>query len=354
MCALNCGNDSLKARQKEERLHCFLIGNRVVVDSALVAQVCVLGTNTRVVQSARDGIYGKGLAVFILEKVAVKAVESALRSKLHGCGVIAHLAATSERLNTVDLNGVCQEGREHTERVGAASNACANGIGHDTRHFEELISCFIADDRLEVSYHLGEGVGAKGGTDAVDGIVVLLEVCLKRCVNRFLEGLETCGYGNDVCAEHLHTNNVGMLLCNVDLTHVDIAFQAEVSRRGCKRNAMLTCARFGNELLLAHVLCKQALAHAVVELVRTGVVEVLTLEVDLAVAKQCGKALAMEYGRGSALELLADAAKLVDELCRVADRLVGIVRLLKRGDQLGGNVCAAVFAKVTLFVGKFL
>jgi hypothetical protein len=40
---------------------------------------------------------------------------------------------------------------------------------------------------------------------------------------------------------------------------------------------VLTRARFGDELLLAHLFCEQRFAEAVVNLVRAGVVEVLAL-----------------------------------------------------------------------------
>ena len=44
---------------------------------------------------------------------------------------------------------------------------------------------------------------------------------------------------------------------------------------------MLAGARFGNNVLLAHALGQEHLSEDVIDLVRSGVVEVFTLEVDL-------------------------------------------------------------------------
>ena len=94
------------------------------------------------------------------------------------------------------------------------------------------------------------------------------------------------GDGDHARAQHLHTGDVRRLLCNVDLAHVDVALKPEICRRSRERNAVLSCAGLGNELLFAHVLRKQSFAHAVVQLVRAGMIEILALEVDLAFAEQ--------------------------------------------------------------------
>jgi hypothetical protein len=54
---------------------------------------------------------------------------------------------------------------------------------------------------------------------------------------------------------------------------------------------MLAGAGFGDDPGLAHALGKQDLAEAIVDLVRTGVVELVALEVDLRAAEMLGQPL---------------------------------------------------------------
>ena len=122
------------------------------------------------------------------------------------------------------------------------------------------------------------------GADAVNGILILSQISVESCVNCFFKGFETVSYGNNSCAEHLHTYNVGMLLCNVDFTHVDVALESEICCCSGKGNAVLTCTGFGNDLLFAHIFSQKSFAHAVVELVSACMVEVFSLKINLAAA----------------------------------------------------------------------
>ena len=82
----------------------------------------------------------------------------------------------------------------------------------------------------------------------------------------------------------VHAN--GMLLRDVDLAHVYIALETEIRRRRSKSNAVLTRARFGYELLFAHEFREETLTHAVIELMSSGMIEILSLKIYLAVSEQ--------------------------------------------------------------------
>ena len=81
-------------------------------------------------------------------------------------------------------------------------------------------------------------------------------------------------------AEQLHAGDVERLPLGVDLAHVDDAVEAEVRRRGGRRDAVLAGAGLGDHPGLAHPLGEQRLAEHVADLVGAGVVEVLALEQD--------------------------------------------------------------------------
>ena len=118
---------------------------------------------------------------------------------------------------------------------------------------------------------------------------------------------------------------------------------------------MLARAGLGDQLLLAHELGQQSLAHAVVQLVRPGVVQVLALEVDLRPPQQVGQVLAVVDGRGPTLEIPADAAQLGDELRGLGDGVVGLGVLVEGLDQIRVvQIVAAVLAEVAVAGGVFL
>jgi hypothetical protein len=92
----------------------------------------------------------------------------------------------------------------------------------------------------------------------------------------------------------------------------------------------------------------------VVELVRAGVVEILALQVDLALAELAGEPFAVVHRRRPALKLLADAPEFADELRAVADGFVSVVNLLKHGYELRRQIRSAVIAKAAVVVGILL
>ena len=83
-------------------------------------------------------------------------------------------------------------------------------------------------------------------------------------------------------------------------------------------------------------------------------VQILTLDVKLNVAKAVGKALQMGNGRRSALKFLADAAKLGNKFTGLADGKIRLGDLLHRLFQLGRNIGAAIFPKKAVCVGIML
>ena len=128
---------------------------------------------------------------------------------------------------------------------------------------------------------------------------------------------------------------------------------------------MLARARLGDQLLLAHVLGQQSLAHAVVQLVGPGVVQVLALEVDLRPPQQVGQVLAVVDRRGPALKVPADAPQLGDELGRLGDGVIGLGIFVEGVDQLrvlqivspvlpeiavGGRILLQVIVKIPVLV----
>lgn len=100
--------------------------------------------------------------------------------------------------------------------------------------------------------------------NGVDKLVRVLEVLVEGVVDGVLERRLPTRHGNELAAEDLHLGDVGRLLLNVDLAHVDLAGDADERARGREGNTVLAGAGLGDDLLLAHELGEEGLAEALV------------------------------------------------------------------------------------------
>src|SRR5205085_9144796 len=85
---------------------------------------------------------------------------------------------------------------------------------------------------------------------------------------------------DDLCAEQAHPLDVGPLPAHVLLAHVDRALEPEAGADSRGRNSMLARACFGDDAALAEPAREDGLPERVVQLVRTGVEEVFSLQVE--------------------------------------------------------------------------
>src|SRR5690606_11136958 len=97
----------------------------------------------------------------------------------------------------------------------------------------------------------------------------------------------------------LHAPDVERLALDVDRAHVDLARQAEERARRRRRDPMLPGPGLGDDAALSHPLGQQHLTQRVVQLVRAGVAEVLTLEEDPGPARSFGETRGLIERRGT-------------------------------------------------------
>ena len=138
-----------------------------------------------------------------------------------------------------------------------------------------------------------------------------------------------------------------MLLGHVDGTHVDLALQPEQGGCGRQRHAVLPRAGFRDQFLFAHPLGQQPLAQAVVDLVGTGVVEVLAFEVDLRPAEVPGQPGRQEQRRRAAAIVGKQRLIVGLELGVLPGLSVGGCHLGDGGLKLRGQETTTVFPEET-------
>src|SRR4029079_13361685 len=142
------------------------------------------------------------------------------------------------------------------------------------------------------------------------------------------------------CPEQTQGLDVRMLAPNVFGPHVDDALEPEARAHGRRRDAVLPCAGLGDDAPLPEPRRQQDLTERVVDLVRSGVVEVLALENDAAPRR--GKPMRLVERRRTADVVRPQSCELLAER-RVRTGLVpAALEFIERGDQRLRDVAPAV------------
>ena len=134
-------------------------------------------------------------------------------------------------------------------------------------------------------------MGTHYGADAVECGLDIGAPVTHSLVDSVFKGSCAAFNGNDLCAQQLHAVNVQGLSFGILSAHIHAAFKAHKGAYGSGGNAVLTCACFGNDTLLAHALCKEYLTKNVIYLVSACMVKVLTLDVYFCAAQILGHML---------------------------------------------------------------
>ncbi|MNZ25417.1 hypothetical protein D3C78_425850 [compost metagenome] len=189
------------------------------------------------------------------------------------------------------------------------------------------------------------------GADQVEGVFDVGDPVTQGLVHGVLQGAGAGGDRDDLGAQQLHAEHVGLLALDVGGAHVDHARQAEAGSDGGSGHAVHAGAGFGDQALLAHALGQQHLADAVVHLVRAGVVELFTLEEDLRAAAVLGQALGEVQRVGAADVVALEVGQLFEELGVCLGRFVFAGQVQHQWHQGFGHVAAAERAEQAVGVG---
>lgn len=210
----------------------------------------------------------------------------------------------------------------------------------------------VADDRLEVAHQRRIGMRTRDCSDAVERVVHVGDPVAQRLVHGVLQRARARLHRDHRCAQHLHADDVGLLPLDVDGAHIDHAFEAEARAQRRGGDTVLAGAGLGDDALLAHAPRQHDLAEHVVHLVRTGVVELFALQVNLGAAEMLGETLGEIERRGPADIVLEIAVHLGLEGRIGLGRGVGLFQIEDQRHQGFGNEASAENAEMAALVGS--
>ena len=247
--------------------------------------------------------------------------------------------------------GVRHERGEDADRVRAATDAGGNRVRQSPDPLQHLGAGLVADDALEFPHHQRERVWPGHRPEEVVGGLHVGDPVTEGLVDGVLQRLGTSGDRDHLSAQEPHPGDVEGLAAGVLAAHVDRAFQPEQGRCGGGGHPVLSGAGLGDDPLLADALGQQGLPEDIIDLVRSGVVEVLALEQDPG-ATGLGRELRHVGQRGRPAGVVAQQPGQLAGEVRVG--LCGGERrrqVVQRGDQGFGDEPATVATEVPGGVG---
>ncbi len=168
---------------------------------------------------------------------------------------------------------------EHAHRIAAAADTCNDRVRQTPFLLCDLLSCFTADDTLEVSHNLRERMRSEYGTENVMRIIHISNPVAERRVDRILQCASPRIDTDHFSTEQFHSVDVQLLASDVFPAHENRTFKAEVCTdcRRCDTVLARTC--FSDDFRFAHAFCEQPLPDRVVDLVSSRMIQVFTFQI---------------------------------------------------------------------------
>ena len=167
------------------------------------------------------------------------------------------------------------------DRVAAAADAGDRVVRQPPRRFQDLRPRLAPDHRLEFAHELRIRMRPGRAADQVVRVANVRHPAADRFVHRVLQRPRAALDDLDLRAEQVHAEDVERLPPHILRAHEHRALHPEHRAHRRRRDAVLAGARLGEHAALAHPPCEQPLCDGVVDLVRAGVRQVLSLDVDL-------------------------------------------------------------------------
>lgn len=166
-------------------------------------------------------------------------------------------------------------------RVAATTHAGNEHVGIVTSDlFLQLPFDFLTDDALHLGNDVGIRVWSHRRANEIERVIGVAAPVADGGRAGITECHIACGDGMHLGTQHLHALHIGMLTLHVGLAHEDLALHIEQRTHRGSSHTMLSGACLGNDTCLAHLAGQQNLADGVVDLMGSGMIKVLSFEIE--------------------------------------------------------------------------
>src|SRR6266508_176294 len=304
-----------------------------------------------IVQAGGDGVRGQDLSVPVLQQVGQRAMEDAGRPEGEGPAVLAVGLSPTAGLHADQTDpGGTHERREDAHGVAAPPHTRHDRGGITALGIQELSLRLVADHALEVADQGGERMRPGYRTDHVMGLTHAPRPVPHGLVHRVLQRSTSGGDRHDLGPQELHPGDVRRLADGVLLAHVHDAWKAEQRAGRGGGHAVHPGAGLGDDATLPQPPGQEHLAQGVVDLVRAGVIQILTLQVD-AIAQPVGPPRGEGQRRLPAHEVAKQRFELTSERRFVPKLVPGSGEFVEGRYQHLGDVSAPEPAEPASCVG---
>ncbi len=311
----------------------------------------MLRSHTGIIQTSRNGISVTHLAVMVLQQIGFVAVQHADLPAVDACGMLGRVQAVTGCFYTEQGHFLfVAKCIKSSHRVGAATDTGDQRIGISPLHFADLLFYLQSDDRLKISYHHRIGVRPGGGADDVKSIAHTAHPVAHGFIHCVFKRGRAAFNRHDFRAQNFHAKNIGSLAADVFFAHEYFAFHAEKRRDGGCRHAMLSCAGFGNDFLFAHSAGQKRLSQRIVDFMRTGMIQILALEINFCAAQGFGQSLGIIKWCRAAGIFTPVPVKLPGKGLIFPEDFISLFQFQKRGHEGFGCIAAPENIKMSVFV----
>ena len=330
----------------------FIVGGVGVFHATGLLKKGVLGSDGGVVESGGDGMGEFDLAVRVGEQPGLRPLQDAEFSALESRRVALGDDPVAACFNADHADiFIAEERVEQPDRIRSATDAGNEHVWQAPFTLENLLSGFHTDHAVEIADDHRKRMRAERGADDVMRVLHTGDPIAHRLVHRFLERGLAGGDGADFRTHQPHAGDVERLPFHIHLAHVNDAFHPEAGAHRGGGDAVLAGSRFRDDAGFSEPFRQKDLAEGVVDLVGTGVEQVLALQVDFRAAEFFRPPL-REIQRGGATDIIfQEIIELRLERGVGLGFLVGFGEILERGHQGLGDEHPSELSEVTLRVG---
>ena len=281
---LQGGDDAFQSGQLESRAEGLVVIDGHDRGTVRGGEVGMQRADAGIVESGREGVGFDDLPVLVLHHEGAAAVYDAQRPTVYRGRRFAAVDAVASGFAEKDAHPlVINVVVYRAGGVRTSAHAGHQVVGIVAAFlFQELLLDFAADDALQTGHQVGVGMRPHGGADDVERVRRVATPVADGLVRGILQRLVAALHGINLRAQHLHAFHVDALPLHVRRAHIDPARHVHQGADGGCGHAVLPRARFGDDAFLAHGPCQEDLPNSVVDFVCPGVVQVFTLQVELA------------------------------------------------------------------------